>query len=62
MKGSRFIFDDVHSLYYKCHKIILNRSGSYIDSPDWIKKQKKVTLYPINKNDYKCFQYGATLE
>ena len=39
MKGSEFVFDYVHLLYYKCHKI--NCGGSYIDSPDWIKKQKK---------------------
>ena len=36
MKGSSFIFDYVHLLYYKCHKINANRGGSYIDSPDWI--------------------------
>ena len=38
MKGSDFAFDYVHLLYYKCHKINPNPSGSYIDSPDWIKK------------------------
>ena len=26
--------DNVDSLYYKIHKISLNRGGSYIDSPD----------------------------
>ena len=40
MKGSEFVFDYVHLLSYKCHKINLNRGGSYIGSPDWIKKQK----------------------
>ena len=34
MKGSEFVFDFVHLLYYKCHKINPNHSGSYIDSPD----------------------------
>ena len=34
MKGSDFVFDCVHLLYYKCHKINPNRCGSYIDSPD----------------------------
>ena len=24
MKGSSFIFDHIHLLYYKCHKISLN--------------------------------------
>ena len=41
MKGSQFVFYYVHLLYYKCHKTNANRSGSYIDSPDWIKKQKR---------------------
>ena len=27
MKGSKFVFDYVHLLYYKCHKINLNCSG-----------------------------------
>ena len=40
MQGSKFVFDYVHLLYYKCHKINLNRCGSYIDSPDWIKNKK----------------------
>ena len=40
MKGSDFVFDYVQLLYYKCHKINLNCSGSYINSPNWIKKQK----------------------
>ena len=33
MRGSDFVFDYVHLLYYKCHNINPNR-GSYIDSPD----------------------------
>ena len=53
MKGSDFIFDCVNSLYYKCHKIDLNRGGSYIDSPGWV-KYKKATINPINKNN-RCF-------
>ena len=60
MKGSEFVFSYVHLLYYKCHKIHLNRHGSYIDSPDWTKK-KKATLNPINKKDNKCFQYIVTV-
>ena len=35
MRGSDFIFDYVHLLYYKCHKINFKRGGSYIDSSDW---------------------------
>ena len=43
MRGSEFVFDSVDSLYYKLHKINLNRSGSYIDSPKWL-KNKKATI------------------
>ena len=38
MAGSEFVCDYVHLLYYKSHKVNRNRSGSYIDSPDCIKK------------------------
>ena len=27
-------------MYYKFHKVNFKRAGSYIDSPDWIKKKK----------------------
>ena len=41
MGGSNFIFDCVNLLYYNCHKINFKSGGSYIDSPDRIKKRKK---------------------
>ena len=41
MNGSEFVFDSVHLLHYKYHKISLNCSGSYIDSPKWLKKTNK---------------------
>ena len=59
MKGSEFEFDGVDFLYYDFNKISINRGGSYIDSPKWI-KNKKSTINPKN-NDYKCFQYAVTL-
>ena len=59
MKGSDFEFNGVNFLYYDFDKISLNRGGSYIDSPKWI-KNKKSTINPKN-NDYKCFQYVVTL-
>ena len=59
MKGSDFIFDSVQLLYCKCHIVNFKLGGSYIDSPDWIKK-KKATMNPKNK-DNKCFQYAATV-
>ena len=40
MEGSELVFDYVDLLYYKCHKINPNCGGSYIDPPDYIKKQK----------------------
>ena len=49
----------VNLLYYTCHKINLKSGGSYIDSPDWIKK-KKATINPKNK-DGKCFQHAASV-
>ena len=42
MKGSEFVLDYVHLLYYKCHKINLNRGESYINSPEWIKTNKQL--------------------
>ena len=36
MRGSYFIFDCVHFLYYKHHKINPNPGRSYIDSPNRI--------------------------
>ena len=60
MRGSDFVFDYVHLLYYKCHIINFNRGGSYIDSPDWI-KNKNATINPVSKKDNKCFQYAVTV-
>ena len=40
MKGSEFVFDSVDLLYYKFHKISLNRGGLYVDSPKWLKNKK----------------------
>ena len=40
MKGSEFVLDYVHLLYYKFHKINPNHGGSYIDSRDWTKNKK----------------------
>ena len=59
IRGLEFEFDGVNFLYYDFNKISLNRGGSYIDSPKWL-KDKKSTINPKN-NDYKCFQYAVTL-
>ena len=44
-RGSEFIFENVDSLYYYFQKTDINRSGSYIDSPEWL-KNKKATINP----------------
>ena len=59
VRGSDFGFDGVNFLYYDFNKISINRGGSYIDSPKWL-KNKKSTINP-NNNHYKCFQYPVTL-
>ena len=48
--------DSVGLMYYKYQKVNFKRGGSYIDSPDWIKKKAKVNSK--NEGD-KCFQYAA---
>ena len=58
MKGSDFEFDGVNVLYYDFNKTSLNRGGSDIDCPEWIKKKR--TINPKN-NDYKYFQYAVTV-
>ena len=59
MRRSEFEFDGVNFLYYDFNKISINRGGSYIDSPKWL-KNKKSTINPKN-NDDQCFQYAVTL-
>ena len=41
IKGSDFTTDSVNLLHCKCHKVILNHGGSFVDSSDLIKKQKE---------------------
>ena len=48
MKGSEFVFDYIHLLYHKCHKLNPNHGGPYIDSAEWI-KSKKAAINPIKK-------------
>ena len=57
MIGKEFTFNSVQLIYYKCHKVNFRRAGSYIDSPDWIKKKKET----INPKKNKCFQYAITV-
>ena len=44
---------------YDINKITINRAGSYIEFPAWL-KSRKCTINPQNKNDNNCFQYATT--
>ena len=59
IRGSEFELNGVNFLYYDFNKTSINRGGSYIDSPKWL-KDKKSTINPKNNGD-KCFQYPVTL-
>ena len=59
MRGSDFVFDYVESSNYIFHKVNSKRSGSYIETLDWIKK-KRATINVENDDD-KCFQYSVTV-
>ena len=43
-------------MYYQCNKVNFKRGGSYIHSPDWLKK----AIINLKNEDDKCFQYAAT--
>ena len=38
VKSSNFIFEYVSGKHYICNKVNINRGGSYIYSPKWIKR------------------------
>ena len=59
MRGSEFIRDSNDLLYYHLQEISLERGGSCIVSPKWL-KNKKATIDPKNIDD-KCFQYASTI-
>ena len=42
MKGSEFVFGSVDLLEHKLSKVRLNRAGSYVDSPKWLKNKKTI--------------------
>ena len=52
--------EGVELMDYDINKITINRVGSYIESPAWL-KSKKCTINPQNKNDNNCFQYATTV-
>ena len=59
MRGSDFIFNGVSYLFYDFNRVSINKGGSYIESPKWL-KDKKCTVNQKN-NDNKCLQYATTL-
>ena len=60
MRGSEFVYDCVNELFYRLHKVDLNRGKSYINSPTWL-KDKKATINRKNMKDDFCFQYAITV-
>ena len=59
MRGCEFVFDSIDLLHYNLCKKSLNKSGSYIDSSEWLKSEK-ATINSKN-NDGKCFQYALAV-
>ena len=49
----------VESMTYDINKTAINRGGSYIESPAWL-RNKKCAINLQYKNDNKCFQYSIT--
>ena len=60
MRWSELVFYSADLLHYNLQKISINRGGSYIDSPEWL-KNKKATINTKN-NEEKCFQYALTVD
>ena len=58
MKGSKFVLESVDLLYYNFHKITLERGGSYIKSPEWLRNER-ATINPKSM-DNKCFRDAVT--
>ena len=58
-KISGLVLQDIELMEYDINKITINRVGSYIESPEWL-KSKNCTINPQNKNNNKCFQYPTT--
>ena len=59
-KNSGLVLQGVELMEYDINKITINRVGSYIESPEWL-KSKKCTINPQNKNDNKYLQYSTTV-
>ena len=58
LRGNEFVFDNIDLLCYKLHKLCLNRGGSYINFPEWLKNKKDDNS---KNNDNNCFQYALSV-
>ncbi len=58
MEASDYVFVRVVEMTYHCHRVDLNRGGSYIELPDWV-KNKKCCINPKNNDDNECFKWAV---
>ena len=58
LKRSNYVFVRIVEMTYHCHKVDMNRGGSYVDLPDWI-KNKKCCINPKNEEDDECFRWAV---
>ena len=58
-ESSNYVFVRIVEMTYHCHKVDMNRGGSYVDLPDWI-KNKKCCINPKNEDDDECFKWAVT--
>ena len=59
-ESSGFAYESVEECNIHFHKIDLQRVGSFIESPPWL-KYKKATINPQNSDDTYCFMYAITI-
>ena len=59
MESSDYVFIRVVEMTYHCHRVDLNRGGSYIELPEWV-KNKKCCINPKNEDD-ECFKWAVTV-
>ena len=60
MEASDYVFIRVVEMTYHCHRVDLNRGGSYIELPEWV-KNKKCCINPKNEGDDECFKWAVTV-
>ena len=60
MRGSQFIFDGIDLLYYHLQNVSLKRSGSYINSPEWLKNKKATKIHKILMIIQGCRENGGS--